>query len=980
MTSASKLSVGNAVRVQASFWREGRLRRAALLCAALAGTAASFALLGWYGQIPRLLRTTPAFPAVQFNSAVCLLLVALALAAVVHGRARTTVVLSLAVLAIAGTTMVEHATGWYAGIDQALWQLGVNREVMGEFANIHDVAPGRMPSNSAAAFSLIAFALTVLAQGRITQVRLLGSSIAALAATTAGAVALAGYIFGIPAAYGWGVSSPMAVTGAITFSVVGLGVLAAIVLTARRTGIPARRVVPVLAATTVAIASLLLWESLRDHDRRTLEIATRHHAKAMGSAMGRSIDERARVVDRMALGRAQRRKGAPGSSGRTGSEGRAGAGRVSEAVRTGASDSAGGAGRARNLAMGQLMRDFPGITSLSLLDENGTIVWHATSSRSPVDTVGSRFDRDNTRLSILQDARLHDRAVVSAPHVAKGEPSTVFIASRTMLAGVHDGFIVAQLEPAVLIADVLPDEFAGQYGYVLKDGTSPLATRGEVDNADARKWAAVVPVDARDRRWQLTITPSAQTMQEFSSGLPTAFLIAALACTLIAAWIVRAAQMAEEQSEKLTRVVTQLAAENEARGLAEALRDQNAELLRAQSAVFERQNEQLHSTAAELAQQRDALAREQEFSAALVRSTVDGIAAFDRTGSIHAWNPAMASLTGRPLAEVEGTAFGNLLPFLNNGEEVRLLQEALHGRATELTAVRATHALWHDEVWMDLTVTPMRTADGTVVGGLLIARDVTESQRVAEVILASKDSAEQANRAKSDFLARMSHELRTPLNAVIGFTNVLLRNRYKRLEKEEITFLERIGANGRHLLTLINEVLDLSKIEAGHETVDIAQTPITKLVRDTIADLEVRATEAGVHLEIDTPLQSYAQTDAAKLKQVLINLVGNAIKFTPSGGSVTVRVISGEMGGEAERIEVQDTGIGIPPDRLEAIFEAFEQADSQTSLTYGGTGLGLAISQKLCELMGHDLVVSSEPGQGSTFTILMKARRSAMAA
>ena len=226
----------------------------------------------------------------------------------------------------------------------------------------------------------------------------------------------------------------------------------------------------------------------------------------------------------------------------------------------------------------------------------------------------------------------------------------------------------------------------------------------------------------------------------------------------------------------------------------------------------------------------------------------------------------------------------------------------------------------------------------------------------------------------------MSHELRTPLNAVIGFTNVLLRNRQKRLQKDEITYLERIGANGRHLLSLINEVLDLSKIEAGHETVSIGQTAVSALVRDTIADLEVRATEAGVHLEVDTTLQFHAQTDAAKLKQVLINLVGNAIKFTPVGGSVIVRVIGGENSGEAERIDVKDTGIGIPPDRLNAIFEAFEQADSQTSLTYGGTGLGLAISQKLCELMRHDLIVASEPGKGSTFSILMKARRSAMAA
>ena len=934
------------------------MRRAATVSAALAGALAAIGLTGWYAQIPSLLRINTAFAAAQFNSLVCLLFVACALLTVVRGRTQLSLALSLLVLAIAGTTLVEHVTGASAGIDQILWTLGVNREVMGELANIHGNAPGRIPFNSSVAFTLLALALALAgaARGRMTLPRMLASSIAALSATTAGAMASFGYLFTIPSAYGWGDSSRMSLAGSLAFLITGLGVLAAIALVSRRDGVNARRLVPVLAATTVAIASLLLWESLLDHDRHNLEIAIRHHARAMAGAVAQSVDDRARVVDRMA----QRMT----LMGRTGNAPRQVA--------------------ARNLAATQIMRDFSGITSISVLDSLGRVTWRTAANatpRDPRDTLGARFARDGVRALLLADARRRDRAVISAAGATSRDQSAVMIASRiSTAAGIPDGFIVVELEPRIVLADVLPDEFAGQFGYVLKDGDALLGTRGDVDNDEAHRWVATVAVDARGRQWQLTIMPSAQTMQEFSSGLPTAFLFAALACTIIAAWIVRAAQVAREQSETLSKVVAQLATENEARGLAEALRDRNAELLRAQSDVFERQNEQLQSTAAELAHQRDALAHEQEFSSALVRSTVDGVAAFDRKGRVHAWNPAMASLTGRPLSEVEGTMIGNLLAFLNHGEEVRVLQEALQGRATELTAVRATHALWHDEVWLDLTVTPMRTADGNVVGGLLVARDVTENQRVAEVILASKDSAEQANRAKSDFLARMSHELRTPLNAVIGFTNVLLRNRRQRLEKEEITFLERIGANGRHLLTLINEVLDLSKIEAGHETVSITHTPITRLVRDTIADLEVRATEAGVRLEIETPLQSHAQTDGAKLKQVLINLVGNAIKFTPTGGSVTVRVIAGDQGGEAERIEVQDTGIGIPSDRLDAIFEAFEQADSQTSLTYGGTGLGLAISQKLCELMGHDLIVTSAPGEGSTFSILLKARCAAMAA
>jgi signal transduction histidine kinase len=227
----------------------------------------------------------------------------------------------------------------------------------------------------------------------------------------------------------------------------------------------------------------------------------------------------------------------------------------------------------------------------------------------------------------------------------------------------------------------------------------------------------------------------------------------------------------------------------------------------------------------------------------------------------------------------------------------------------------------------------------------------------------------------------MSHELRTPLNAVIGFTNVMRRNRHGRLERDELTYLERISANGRHLLGLINEVLDLAKIEAGHEAAVLAPVGVAALVRDTLAELDVRASSASVRLRFDLPEGALeVESDEAKLKQVLINLIGNAIKFTPPKGQVTVRVGVDAATSRAHRIDVEDTGIGIPAERLDAIFEAFEQVDSDTARRFGGTGLGLAISRKLCDLMGHQLVVRSEVGVGSTFSILLAAAREDQAA
>ena len=241
----------------------------------------------------------------------------------------------------------------------------------------------------------------------------------------------------------------------------------------------------------------------------------------------------------------------------------------------------------------------------------------------------------------------------------------------------------------------------------------------------------------------------------------------------------------------------------------------------------------------------------------------------------------------------------------------------------------------------------------------------TLEQRVAERMAA----AEAANRAKSEFLANMSHELRTPLNSVIGFGNILHKNKPGNLRPEDLAFLERILANGKHLLGLINEILDLTKIES--RKVDLQLTPVAlgELVGEVLGTFEAQVRDRPVKLLAEIPPQVAAfSTDAGRLKQVLINLVGNALKFTEHG-SVTVRVVAHPRTHRPLRLEVADTGIGIPKNRQAAVFEAFQQADSGTSRKYGGTGLGLTISRALCELLDSQLELRSEPGRGSTFTI-----------
>ena len=328
-------------------------------------------------------------------------------------------------------------------------------------------------------------------------------------------------------------------------------------------------------------------------------------------------------------------------------------------------------------------------------------------------------------------------------------------------------------------------------------------------------------------------------------------------------------------------------------------------------------------------------------------------------------NPSWEATLGWTLADLTGRPY---IEFVHPEDRDRTVSEARLLEKGNITVAFENRYRCKDGAYRHL----LWSAVSDQQTGLIysVARDISALRSAEHELRRSRALAEAASHAKNRFLTNMSHEFRTPLNSVLGFTSVMLEEASD-LSARHRSFLERIQANGRDLLFLVNDILDLAKIESGQTDLEREPVGLDELVGAVTARLELQAQQKGLEIraEMAEPLAPIT-TDPRRLKQVLVNIVGNAVKFTESG-HITVRVVADAVSGRPERIEIEDTGIGISYEQQDRIFVAFHQGDGSLSRRYAGTGLGLTISRSLCELLGFRLQLWSRVGVGTTFTIYL---------
>lgn len=371
----------------------------------------------------------------------------------------------------------------------------------------------------------------------------------------------------------------------------------------------------------------------------------------------------------------------------------------------------------------------------------------------------------------------------------------------------------------------------------------------------------------------------------------------------------------------------------------------------------------------QLDQQKKELEQQRELLGVTLSSIGDAVIATDISGIINFINPVAEKLTEWYKQEAIGQNIKNVFPIINEQSRQAVenpLEKALKdGQISGLANDTILITRHKKEIPIDDSAAPIKI-NGSIQGAILVFRDITDRKKMEKSLLLAKEEADAANHAKSLFLANMSHELRTPLNSVIGFSGIMLMGLTGEINDEQKKQLNMIKSSANHLLNLINDILDISKIESGRTEVFPEEFYINDVIQEVVNTVIPQVNEKGIELLEEIPEKILILSDRKFIKQILINLVSNAVKFTERG---SVKIEAKILKNKHIEVRVIDTGYGIRKKDFGGLFEMFKQVDMSSTKKHEGTGLGLFLSKQLVTMLGGNITVKSEYGKGCEFTV-----------
>jgi PAS domain S-box-containing protein len=582
------------------------------------------------------------------------------------------------------------------------------------------------------------------------------------------------------------------------------------------------------------------------------------------------------------------------------------------------------------------VRDNKALTTVEWVDEAYHVRW-VEPLLGNEKALGLNIAFDEERKNALQGAA-QSKVITVTPPLDLVQGYSAFISYIPLhINKEFSGFIVGIYDIETFLESALPTKFKDNFNIQIMDGEKTVYLPALNEENKASQWIAKEGITLFNREWLLTIWPKKAFFQQEDSYLSKIILLAGGLLSLLLGFTIYYALMSYRRSYLL---------------------------LEKAKALSVNQRELTNLT---------------EKMQLILDSAGEGIFGLNLQGHSTFANKAAMEMLGYELDEMINTSQHDLIHHhyadgtLYPKEKCNIYASFKSGETRKVDS----EVFWHKDghsVPVEYTSTPIKDTDGTITGAVVVFRDITERQNHIETqILYTKkleqatEEAQRANVMKSEFLANMSHEIRTPLNGVIGASDLL---RKTKTSKDQEKYLQIIAGSGDILLSLINDVLDISKIEAGELKLYFEPVTLRQLIKDALHSIRPRAAIKDIKMDVvyEGAVPVSIMGDQVRLNQVLINLLGNAVKFVEEG-FITVKVEEKKTADQdvTLRFSVEDSGIGIAPDKLDTIFQKFAQADATTTKKYGGTGLGLAITQRLVDLMDGEIMVESELGVGSTF-------------